>query len=89
VRILRAADRSASPWKNGGGITFEIASFPDEYEIHDFGWRISLAEVRQSGPFSIFPNIDRTLAIIDGRLSLDVSGYGVTELDGQSPPQVR
>jgi environmental stress-induced protein Ves len=84
MRILRVADRVATPWKNGGGITFEVATFPGESGLDDFGWRISTAEVRTNGPFSTFPNIDRTLAIVEGRLLLDVAGQGVSELDTRS-----
>jgi uncharacterized protein len=85
VRILRAAERLPSPWKNGGGITFEIASFPEESMIEDFGWRISLAEVRDAGPFSVFPNVDRQLAVLEGHLVLDVHGRGVMQLTPDSP----
>jgi uncharacterized protein len=85
MRILRTADRVPTAWKNGGGITFEVTSFPSEARLEDFGWRISMAEVRKSGPFSLFPNVDRTLAIIQGRLQLDVGGRGLVDLDERSP----
>ncbi|MDB5497193.1 MAG: HutD, partial [Phenylobacterium sp.] len=28
LRVLAAADRQAVPWKNGGGVTREIAAYP-------------------------------------------------------------
>jgi len=84
MRILRAAVRVAAPWKNGGGTTFEVASFPEGSTLDRFGWRISLAEVRNSGPFSIFPGVDRKLAIIEGRLLLAVEGRDVIELTAES-----
>jgi uncharacterized protein len=85
VRVLRAAQRLPLPWKNGGGITFEVASFPKESTLEDFGWRISVAEVREGGPFSVFPNVDRQLAVLEGRLLLHVQGQGATELTQSSP----
>jgi environmental stress-induced protein Ves len=84
MRILRAATRVAALWKNGGGKTFEVASFPEGSTLDRFGWRISLAEVRQGGPFSVFPGVDRKLAIVEGRLSLAVEGRDTIELTSDS-----
>ncbi|MBM7325185.1 HutD family protein, partial [Agrobacterium sp. S2] len=48
------------PWKNGGGVTTEIIVHPAKASMADFDWRISMANVAQDGPFSIFPGVDRT-----------------------------
>jgi uncharacterized protein len=80
VRIQRAAERCSTPWKNGGGRTFEVASFPEGSTLDTLDWRISLAEVRLAGAFSLFPGIDRKFALLDGRLSLFVSGRDIIEL---------
>ncbi len=85
MRILRAALRSAVPWKNGGGITREVAIAPPGAGFDDFDWRISIAEVRGAGPFSLFPGIDRTLTILDGRMRLDIEGR-TRDLDPRSAP---
>ncbi|TBC89948.1 HutD family protein (plasmid) [Rhizobium leguminosarum] len=75
MRILRAGGHKRMPWKNGKGETVEIAVFPPDASINDFDWRISMATVAEDGPFSIFPGIDRTLAILDGNgMVLDVAG---------------
>ncbi|MFJ6698609.1 HutD family protein [Streptomyces sp. NPDC091272] len=66
MRVLRAADREAVPWKNGGGITREITGFPAGASSADFVWRISLAEVAADGPFSEFSGVDRILTMVDG-----------------------
>ena len=58
VRILRAADRVPAAWKNGGGVTREVASWPEQAGLDGFDWRISLAEVAAGGPFSVFPGVD-------------------------------
>lgn len=64
--ILRAADRVATPWKNGGGETATVAVFPETAGLSDFDWRISIARVDGDGPFSAFPGIDRTLTLLSG-----------------------
>jgi hypothetical protein len=84
MRILRAAVRVAAPWKNGGGTTLEVAAFPEGSTLDRFGWRISMAEVRKGGPFSMFPGIDRKLAILEGRMTLAVEGREEIELSSDS-----
>lgn len=55
------------PWKNGGGSTKELAIFPEGATIDRFIWRLSTATMTQSGPFSYFPQVDRTLALLSGQ----------------------
>jgi len=62
VRILRAADRTAAPWKNGGGVTREVASWPEDAGL---------------GPFSAFPGIDRVITVVDGG-GMELTVDGVT-----------
>jgi environmental stress-induced protein Ves len=65
--ILRANQHKQMIWKNGGGITHEIDREPNNNQ-DEFHWRLSMASVKFPGdPFSIYPNIDRTLCIIDGQ----------------------
>jgi len=52
------------PWKNGQGVTREIAREPATGE--DFLWRLSIAEVTASGDFSLFAGYDRTITLIEG-----------------------
>ena len=79
MRLLRARDHRVMPWKNGGGSTTEIAAFPDGAGLDAFDWRVSMATVSTDGPFSVFPNIDRTLAVLSGAgIVLDVD-------DGRAP----
>ncbi|MFC1412413.1 HutD family protein [Streptacidiphilus sp. N1-12] len=82
MRILRAADRPATAWKNGGGITREIASWPEDAGPDGFDWRISLAEVAAGGPFSAFPGVDRVITVVDGggmELTVDGAAHRVAE----------
>ncbi|MBY3074062.1 MULTISPECIES: HutD/Ves family protein [Rhizobium] len=87
MRILRAGDHKRMPWKNGKGETVEVAVSPPGASINDFDWRISMATVAEDGPFSIFPGIDRTLAILDGNgMVLDVAGSSPVLLTTASDP---
>ena len=83
--ILRAADRRGVPWKNGGGLTREVAAHPAGSDLGNFDWRVSLAEVRCGGPFSCFPGIDRQLAVLSGRLQLSIAGRDAQGLSSDTP----
>ncbi|MET9573688.1 HutD family protein [Streptomyces virginiae] len=87
VRVLRAAGRPATVWKNGGGVTREIAAWPVGAGTESFRWRASLAEVAGDGPFSAFPGIDRTLTLAEGT-GMDLVVGGVHRLvDERFAPQ--
>lgn len=87
MKILRASDHKRMLWKNGKGETVEIAVFPPDSSIDDFDWRISMATVAADGPFSIFPGIDRTLAILEGNgMALDIAGSAPVLLTTASDP---
>ena len=64
--LLRGVDLVATPWKNGGGVTREVAAFPAGAGLDAFVWRVSIADVAQAGPFSRFDGIDRTLVLLSG-----------------------
>ncbi len=66
TQLIQYASLRPAPWKNGGGSTTEIAVAPPGAGFDAFDWRISLATISQSGPFSAFPGIDRSLALVDG-----------------------
>lgn len=86
VLILRAAERSAVPWKNGGGVTREVAVHPRDSGFESFDWRVSIAEVRAGGPFSVFAGVDRSMAVLEGALSLTISGRDPLTLSPDTPP---
>jgi environmental stress-induced protein Ves len=64
------------PWKNGAGLTREIA-FGGASSV-DFDWRISLADVAQDAPFSAFPGVDRCIVLLRG------AGMRLRSADGQT-----
>ena len=73
--LIPYAGLSPVPWKNGGGNTTQIAVFPPDAGFDDFDWRISLATIAEDGAFSIFPDVDRTLALVEGNgATLDIDG---------------
>jgi uncharacterized protein len=76
VILLRGADLVAVPWKNGGGVTREVAAHPQGASFDAFLWRVSIADVAQAGPFSRFEGIDRTLVLLSG------AGMLLDEADG-------
>lgn len=78
VELFKAAARPAMKWKNGGGITRPVASAPGK--SREFGWQMSLADVSEAGPFSVFPGIMRLMGILQGRLRLEVQGMPPVEL---------
>ncbi len=87
MKIYRAADHRRMKWKNGGGETAEIAVYPKDSGLQDFGWRISMATVESDGPFSTFAGIERTLAVLSGNgIRLDINGMGGDLVKRDSPP---
>lgn len=63
--VARLNALPATPWKNGGGVTRELAraELPDG---SGFAWRLSMADIEQPGPFSDFKGYRRQLILLDG-----------------------
>ncbi|QDO88669.1 HutD family protein [Ornithinimicrobium ciconiae] len=75
--LHRWSDRRPVPWKNGGGITHDVASWPPGAGADDFHWRVSIADVDAPGPFSTFPGVDRIITLIEGgSMVLDLQNEG-------------
>ena len=70
MEIIRYAELKAHPWRNGGGVTRELARHPLTSQDNAWDWRVSIAEVSKAGPFSVFAGMDRVLTVIDGELLL-------------------
>lgn len=55
------------PWKNGLGTTREVATCPEDAGVSErFLWRVSVASVAQSCPFSEFHGYERTILLVSG-----------------------
>ncbi|HVI57000.1 MAG TPA: HutD family protein [Luteibacter sp.] len=66
MTIVPFAELKAVPWKNGLGITREIAVAPPGAPMDSFVWRVSIADVDTASPFSRFPGIDRVIVLLEG-----------------------
>lgn len=64
LRRFLLADLPVEPWRNGSGQTRQIAAA--ETVDGDWNWRVSLADIRSSGPFSVFSGIDRLALLAEG-----------------------
>ncbi|MGW5739014.1 MULTISPECIES: HutD/Ves family protein [Streptomyces] len=73
--VLRWSAYRSVPWKNGGGMTREVASGDVGQAADGFDWRVSVADVEVEGPFSAFPGIDRVITLVEGEgMVLTVDG---------------
>lgn len=89
MRRLGPGDYRDMPWKNGGGVTRELLRLPHPSDPARFLMRLSIASVAASGPFSVFPGVDRTLLILDGAgVALTRDGAPEVVLERHSPPFV-
>ncbi|WP_411734029.1 HutD family protein [Paeniglutamicibacter sp.] len=71
-----------APWRNGGGVTRQIASgrlnrsgIPEATSGDDWDWRLSIADVDSPGNFSAFVGMSRILTVIEGEgLMMSIDG---------------
>ncbi|RAM38902.1 HutD/Ves family protein [Arthrobacter globiformis] len=82
MQIIRFADLKPQPWRNGGGVTRELASHrggasagaaSSGATASDDGawdWRVSIADVTSAGDYSPFPGMERVLTVVEGELLL-------------------
>lgn len=66
VHRFERATLTATPWKNGGGVTREIVCQPPGAGMDTFDWRVSIAHIESSGPFSSFVGVDRVITLLEG-----------------------
>ena len=70
--VVSLADVAATRWRNGGGVTRELVAWPSQ---DDWQWRMSVAEIEASGPFSRFEGVQRWFAVLNGAgVALDIDG---------------
>ena len=77
IAHLTAADYVRQRWKNGGGTTTELCRDGDRDR---WRWRVSVADVERSGPFSDFAGYRRIIVLLEGR--------GMALSMGDEPPVV-
>ena len=64
LKIIRKSSFTAIAWRNGGGITHEAIRVPAAGD--PFRWRVSVAHIDASGPFSEFAAHDRKMVLLQG-----------------------
>jgi uncharacterized protein len=64
LNIVRQSSFSAARWKNGGGVTHEAMRVPAGGDA--FLWRVSVAHIESSGPFSDFAGYRRHMVLLRG-----------------------
>jgi environmental stress-induced protein Ves len=65
LNVIRKDSFSRTAWKNGGGVTHEAIRVPASGE--PFSWRVSVAHIEKSGPFSDFAGYHRRMLLLRGR----------------------
>ncbi|MDQ1060591.1 environmental stress-induced protein Ves [Arthrobacter globiformis] len=77
MQIIRFADLKPQPWRNGGGVTRELASHRGDASAAAassgdgaWDWRVSIADVTSAGEYSAFPGTERVLTVVEGELLL-------------------
>ncbi|GAA0917021.1 hypothetical protein GCM10009575_006370 [Streptomyces rhizosphaericus] len=73
-RVIRMARLEPQRWANGRGWTREIYRAPVADPLETAAWRLSLADIEDTGPFSPFPGLERHLlsaAPVPLQLSID------------------
>ncbi|WP_434649247.1 HutD/Ves family protein [Pseudomonas sp. D1-2] len=85
LKVLRAADYPSMPWKNGGGSTEEITRDAGT-GLEGFGWRLSIADIGESGGFSTFAGYERIITVLQGGgMTLTVDGHATRPLHSLDP----
>jgi uncharacterized protein len=88
MHIVRQSSFVAVPWKNGGGVTHEAMRVPPGGD--SYHWRVSVAQIDASGPFSDFAAYYRFMVLLKGAgVALTYSSGPRAAVSGGSPPRAR
>lgn len=82
--VHREAGCASVAWKNGAGMTRELHRQPPHGA--EFDWRLSVATIERSGPFSAYPGYARTLVLVAGaglRLRFGTHGESILTFPGE------
>ena len=72
IHVVQADLVAPQPWRNGGGQTRELMTWPADT---DWQIRVSRADIDADGPFSAFKGVDRWFTVLEGEgVSLHFSG---------------
>ncbi len=88
LTFLDPAQYRRTPWKNGGGVTIDIAgayrpgAVPGGWDA--MLWRFGRTRIERPGPFYDLPGFERVLAVIEGE-GLVLHRHGRPPLDARTP----
>lgn len=84
-QLFPAQGRIARAWRNGGGVTRDVAVHPPGAADGDFLWRASIATIAEPGVFSLWPGVDRVFKVLRGQVRLSIGGAPAQLLGGDDP----
>lgn len=85
IEIFGPEDFIEIPWKNGKGVTLELAISEGD-TVQSFDWRFSIAQVVEDGSFSEFPGYQRSLVVLEGNgITLEHGTGHSQKLSGELP----
>lgn len=90
IQILPSETYTTTLWS--GGKTSELFIYPEnsKFGSGDYSLRISIATVEvESSTFTSLPDVNRTLMVLDGKLSLEHEGHHSIELNAFEQDQFR
>lgn len=82
-RLVRRLDTPATRWRNGGGVTRELLTWPDQdhWQI-----RVSVADIDADTAFSAYPDVRRWLTVLQGAgMALTIDGVSQQLARGDPP----
>jgi environmental stress-induced protein Ves len=86
LRLIRQSEMTEGPWRNGMGVSWEIASHKPAGAA-EFSWRFAKARIDRDVPFSIYPGVDRVFMQISGNgLDLEFEGGHVLTVHESNVP---
>jgi uncharacterized protein len=86
LRLIRQSEMTEGPWRNGMGVSWEIASHKQPVAA-EFSWRFAKARIDRDVPFSIYPGIDRVFMQISGNgLDLEFEGGHILQVHESNVP---
>lgn len=63
MQIVVLDQVAGQPWRNAGGTTRELLTWPNG---EDWSLRVSVADIDQQGPSSVYPDVDRWFTVAQG-----------------------
>lgn len=84
IQFVALADCAPQPWRNGGGITHNLLTWPPGMAAWQL--RVSVATIDRDGPFSRFDGVQRCFTVLSGAgVRLQFATGPVTLRPGDEP----